>query len=253
MNIHIALYAYTLADDLIHAFQSINQDNVTCHLFLHSTRLDVIQACEYIAGHPNVIYYPYGENRGCAKAINQALMAAQDNGADVVLTWPDDLTAQPSDIDRMAQTVLAHPECSIVESMGWVERTGRVEHLRMNGAALNLRAVERIGYFDENLSPVYFDDTDWLYRARLAGMPIVTAQGTYYTHAGSKTLITPDLQVQFAEIFERNKAYYISKWGGDGGREQFDRPFNNPFNTIKIERTCVHNPYSTQWIENVMP
>lgn len=239
MNIHAVLYAYGLADDLIRAYESANADNMTWHLFLHSRNNEVIKACEYLASYDNVVYYPYGENRGCAKANNEACIAAQDMGADVFMTWPDDVFARPGDVQRVAETMIAHPECAIVESMGWVERTQRTERLSMNGSAVNLRAIERIGYWDENLSPVYFDDTDWLYRAKLAGMPVVTAENTYYTHAGSKTLTTPELTAQFAQIFERNKAYYVSKWGGDKGYEQFEHPFNDVAWSIKIEREQV--------------
>lgn len=253
MKIHIALYAYALSDDLIRAYRSADADNVTWHLFLHSRQPDVVKAANYIASHANVVYYPYGVNHGCARACNEAIVTAQDWGADVFITWPDDLFAGPGDVQRVADAVLAHPDCSIVESIGFVERTGRHEHLGFNGAALNLKAIDRIGYLDENLSPVYFDDTDWLYRSRLAGMAKVTIDSTHYVHAGSKTLITPERTAMFAEIFERNKAYYIAKWGGDGGYEQFTHPFNNPARSIKIEREMIHNPYSTEWIENVLP
>lgn len=243
MNIHIVMFAYALADDLMRAFACANESDTTFHLFLHSKRPDVVKACEFVASYQNVIYYPYGENRGTARSTNEAQMAAIDSGADVFIGLPDDVYVSPGDIHRIARTVLDHPECSYVESMGYVERTQRVERLFLNGAAINLKAIEKVGYLDQNFYPTYFDDTDWAYRARLAGMYPVLCDGSYLVHAGSKTLIMPELAEQFATVFEQNKAYFVKKWGGDGGQEKFTVPFNNPLLSIKIERENVDDPY----------
>jgi len=104
MNIHLCIFGYGLPDDLLASFDSANQDDTTFHLFLHSRNTAVIEICELIAKYPNVVYYPYGENRGCARSINEAVIAAQNDNADAFLIWADDLAARPGDIRKIADT-----------------------------------------------------------------------------------------------------------------------------------------------------
>jgi hypothetical protein len=41
----------------------------------------------------------------------------------------------------------------------------------------------------------------------------------------------------------RNEKYYLEKWGGAGGHETFDRPFNRPEFGLKIPFEDRHCPY----------
>lgn len=244
MNIHLVTFGFGLADDLLKSFMSADQPEYTWHLFLHSQQKDVVDVCKKLSKRKNVRYYPYGENRGLAKSNNEAIMAAQDAGADVFICFADDVYVQPGAIDKIAQTVLDNPNCSFVESMGFVERTQRTEHLALTGGALNLKAIERIGYFDQNFDPFYFSDTDWMYRARLAGMQKVTAEGTHHIHAGSKTTThVPGMAEVFERWFPAIKEHYINKWGGDGGQERYTQPFNDSKYGIEIPREVVNDPY----------
>ena len=241
-EIYLSLFAYGLPDDLLAAFASANQSDVTWLLFLHSQIPAVVTACETLAKHNNVIYFAYGTNRGGARSLNEAICRAQDDAADVFIVWQDDLYARPGDIALIANSMLANPDCSYAECEGYVQRTGRTEWLGLTGGAINLRAIDRVGYFDQNFWPMYFDDTDWRYRAKLAGLSSVRVPGAYLTHAGSKT--HTDVQPEkFDEYFYPNKAYYENKWGGDGGSEQFTTPFNAPALDWNITRDRIDNPY----------
>jgi hypothetical protein len=43
--------------------------------------------------------------------------------------------------------------------------------------------------------------------------------------------------------YARNRAYYIRKWGGDGGQETYERPFNDPRFTYFIDPRVREAPY----------
>lgn len=252
MNVHIVFYAYGLDEDLIRTYETATDDNFTFHLFLHSRRPNVVKAAEYLAGKTNVIYYPYGVDRGLSRSINEAISAARRMGADVFISSTDDLICQPGELKYIARTALEHPQVAYVDAMGWVERVGRRAPMEFNAAALTWHAIDTIGYFDENLFPIYFEDTDWRRRAALAGLTHLTLQDTNFVHAGSKTLLTvPEEQTLHDVTFPANRAYYEKKWGGDQGFERFSIPFNDPRYSLKIDADHVHNPYPEHRRENM--
>jgi len=98
--------------------------------------------------------------------------------------------------------------------------------------ALRRETLERVGRFDENLWPAYFEDTDYLYRMALAGLPsprengialpvqAVDARSIGDAHAIRSGLVEVDMP--------RLAAYYEEKWGGKQGSERFVRPFDHP-------------------------
>lgn len=87
------------------------------------------------------------------------------------------------------------------------------------------KTYERVGQFDVNFYPAYFEDNDYHYRMKQLNM-------TYYrtdelnckVFRNSMTIEkSPDVN----KNFEKNKSYYVSKWGGEPGEETFKYPFNN--------------------------
>jgi GT2 family glycosyltransferase len=83
-----------------------------------------------------------------------------------------------------------------------------------------------VGYLDENFFPAYYEDNDHRYRMKLAGL-----EWEYlplkYKHKISSTLKSNlEFQKKNQMTFAENGRYYIEKWGGLPGQEQYDTPFN---------------------------
>ena len=100
---------------------------------------------------------------------------------------------------------------------------------------LNCAAVDAVGWFDENLHPMYYEDRDFEYRMKLAGVPYEQLpSGT--THDTSSTIHSDQrLFERNRETFSLNGRYYHDKWGGPPYSERFTVPFNGePF---KLERS----------------
>lgn len=67
----------------------------------------------------------------------------------------------------------------------------------------------KIGKFDENFTPAYFEDDDLSWRYLFAGYKNFISQKSYIFHKGSITgKSLPDLK----QIFEKNRAYYFQKY-----------------------------------------
>lgn len=88
--------------------------------------------------------------------------------------------------------------------------------------------LETFGTFDENFTPAYFEDNDYHRRIKLlGGLAGSTAAAPYY-HYGSKTQNADSLfPTVSGEMFENNRAYYVTKWGGVPGEELFVQPYDN--------------------------
>jgi hypothetical protein len=159
-----------------------------------------------------------GLNHGCARSWNIGVnLASSERRAGVVLASPS-LALGPTgglDIDEQLDDV-ADEWGAFGAGLGW--------HLH----AWRLASFARIGYFDERLYPVYFEDDDWLRRVRLAGggdrrgaaeLPVVWTD----SHKGP-----PNLSIRHvARSLDLGHlgAYYTAKWGGLPDHEQLDTPF----------------------------
>ncbi len=222
LNIHIMTFAFKLVDEFREDFYAADAGNVTWHIFLHSSNPDVITLCNELAERRNVLYYPYGENRGMARSLNEGIIDAQDAGADVVMMLCDDMHAAPGDILRLAETCVLHPECSHVEGHAYVQSIGRSDNSQMDACALNLRCIEAIGYFDRNCWPINFEDVDWKRRAALSGFfPIVVPETRFVHRACNAQERTPEEHEARMRGFYKTRDYYARKWGGRSGRGSF--------------------------------
>jgi len=85
-----------------------------------------------------------------------------------------------------------------------------------------------VGSFDERLYPAYFEDNDYHYRIRLAGMRAITHPPAMFYHYGSRTQNEAGgAPLVPGNVFDENRRRYIQKWGGPPGCEQFRKPFGN--------------------------
>lgn len=90
------------------------------------------------------------------------------------------------------------------------------------------KTFDLIGLFDEQFKPAYYEDNDFMYRIKLAGihdvghaaLPKVSLDTTCQGQA--VTLKSGAITVRF-DLLED---YYKRKWGGTPGKETYLTPFN---------------------------
>lgn len=169
-------------------------------------------------------------NLGCAGAWNAILRLS---ATDTTIIINADCAVTPDTFDRM----LEEPASAIVCGHGFA-------CFRMNA-----EIYAKVGPFDEAYYPVYWEDTDYRYRCKIAGMPIVEwpsveADRTSFGRARYGTGIshgwrhedgrgyqgwTGEKAAWFQQCWENNRARYAAKWGGAVGavgEETFTEPFN---------------------------
>ena len=95
-------------------------------------------------------------------------------------------------------------------------------------------AIKTIGYFDDGFYPAYYEDNDYHYRMKLAGLDFIYTNKELFElgvdGAGSQTLnssITSDEDRDMIfKGFQANKSRYKAKWGGEPHKEKYTTPFN---------------------------
>lgn len=174
-----------------------------------------------------------GENWGCSKSWNYTI---KEYMKDYVIICANDVLFNEGDLEK-------------IES--WMEKDKR-DHLNKLGTinftnvgygffAINRTMVERIGNFDENFYPAYYEDMDYNYRIKIAGNTVSMRDipEIKMIHGDPN----PDIAIDYesctihsnAELkacnditFWINRQYYMNKWGGDRGKERWKYPFNDP-------------------------
>ena len=88
---------------------------------------------------------------------------------------------------------------------------------------LTKKVYEKVGPFDENFKKAYFEDNDYMYRMRLAGVPIkYVDELNPDIYLNSQTIEKNPLLGGYIE----NKEYFLQKWGGLPESETYKIPFN---------------------------
>ena len=171
---------------------------------------------QFVFARPEVIVPKY--NLGVAGSWNFFL---QNFGACIIAN--DDVVFAEGTIDSFASASMAYPEVVIFEGK---DPVAGFSTFYVNKPDIWLR----MGGFDELLNPAYFEDNDCRHRLRLAGNPVKKIFLNGWRHDNSSTLASADESYQRMHwcLYQRNRTYYIHKWGGLPGRETNIAPFANP-------------------------
>lgn len=89
---------------------------------------------------------------------------------------------------------------------------------------LPVNTYEKIGEFDAAFHPAYWEDKDYEYRMKLAGIsPTLSVFMNPQTYRNSMSI---EKDRSLDKNFDKNKWRYINKWGGIPGSEKHTIPFN---------------------------
>ena len=206
-------------------------------------------------------HYRNEEAWSCAKSWNFGIQDGFDRGYDYVLVLNNDILLHPEAIDRMVERFedekidsdnisvdiadelkisnlvmvscldvrgeCEKPEDVILLSPEKKEEVPESPHPNFSAFMINKECWNKIGPFDENFKPAYFEDNDYHHRIELAGMKAICLPTAMFYHYGSRTQNeATDKPICSSPQFEANGRYYQVKWGGVPGKEAYKIPFN---------------------------
>lgn len=194
----------------------------------------------WMAEHKWINVFTPPRNLGVAGSCNQALRMSRD-------WWfhcNDDVELAPDLIEKMKAAILSEQEflashsdilCEKDESQMFIPDYGL-------GSAFSVFMMQksitaRIGWWDENFFPIYFEDNDYGYRMNLARVKRKVVEGCSYLHHTSSSVsgMSPDDQSVHHRNFKKLRNYYTAKWGGIPEQETYSRPFDGG-SLIEVDR-----------------
>lgn len=192
-----------------------------------------------------VILPQWRRNKPLSAAWNSGIAKAfEERNCDFALIINDDILFTPSTIDNLIAEFNNLPDevvlLSACNNRGTIDSeyggpqgvsnfpdsgvTGDfAEHPDFSCFLVKKGFLDRVGKFDENFIPAYFEDNDMHRRINLLGCKAGCTASSPYYHFASQTEKTQE----FHQMFESNRNYYIRKWGGIPGQETFTTPFNS--------------------------
>lgn len=182
------------------------------------------------------------DNIGVSRAWNEILRTAILHNYDLVLIVNDDVVFRPSSFKSLVASWDDRPQDAIMVTgctdpevdMGFAPAP---DYSCFMVDPLNY--VRQIGWFDENFTPAYFEDNDSHYRIKVAGYEAYRFNGATIMHKGSQTQnANPNTPIVTPPMFEKNRAYYVEKWGGRPGEEKLKVPYGDTSKDWKYWRDC---------------
>jgi len=221
-----------LLNDCVASILKHTQLPVNLYIIDNASTRDVREYCRNLKGTENVeVHIVQNEkNEGFVRAVNQGFKLSQAPymcicNNDIVMTekWLDELI----DISRKdSQIGVLNPQSStfgqkpgdvnLIDSFArdhiFKKRGRYVEAGQCIGFCMMIKkeTIKKVGYFNEDLNTVFFEDTEYCHRAREVGFKCVIALGAYvyhHEHQSVKDLHKSD------RYFAENKKKIEKKWG----------------------------------------
>ena len=123
--------------------------------------------------------------------------------------------------ERQAETLTCENESDV----------RKIKAINFTVRAIKKSTFDKVGYFDVNYYPAYFEDNDYGLRCKLGGVKVGIITKAIFYHFWSRSIHEGGARALNAKYFEKNRAHYIQKWGGRIGHETITEP------NIKLFRT----------------
>jgi len=206
-----------------------------------------------------VPFIRYNSNRGFAYAYNDAIDYALNSDSDLLLFCGNDIVLRPDSVDYLVKGLLetdyemfcgneilnreiiqenANALANFRYKFSFDEQ--KYTELKYSSGGMNhsciirkKSVIDKVGYYDVNFYPAYYEDNDYARRCDLTNVKYGTIESAIFYHFWSRSIHEGGLRELNTRRFSDNEAYYIRKWGGVVGEEKFVLPFGN--GTVKID------------------
>lgn len=213
MEINICIPVLNAYKQLAQCIESIENSSVIVdNIYIINNGTEIIHNDKpYIHIH----HSPF--NLGVAASWNWFL----DNVQEYRIICNDDIIFERGSIERMI-------ECYDSNNLVFVNNSNNPQTNAFSCFLLPQNIIDRVGKFDEGISPNYgyFEDNDYYYRMSLQGFYITQCDASVY-HAGSSTLrnFSHIQKESHHKRFRTARDNYVKKWGGEPGFEKYTTPY----------------------------
>lgn len=184
-------------------------------------------------------------NKGCGGGWNQGLEFGLANGFTHFAILNNDILCGPgciqamydrmkkgdimltSSVDVIRELIVPQQVLDEAQEVNHKPDT-EAPHPNFSCYMIDKETVAKVGMFDEDFFPAYFEDNDYHYRIKLAGGKAIANTLSVFIHYGSRTQNqSASAPIVPGPAFVKNQQYFFKKWGGAPTHERFTHPFNN--------------------------
>ena len=154
------------------------------------------------------------DNWGVAKSWNWGIHQAITDGCNYILVTNDDVRYDPSIVLRLMEAFSVASDIVLTAAYNGSFNPDPWDHPNFSLFMIRSTFPEQVGWFDEHFWPAYWEDTDMHEQIKAKGLRTYTPEGAEFHHWGSTTIReNATLRALNNQTFERNKAYFLKKWG----------------------------------------
>jgi len=226
LKIAICIPCFSNPENIKGCIESILQSNSNIYdldilMFNNSERKDIIVTCTELAYlHEEIRLIDYRTNRGCSVCWNDAIehvFVHDQNKYAALIICNDDIKFNHTSFPDFIKGVTSNPDCVVIKGADY----SVFGYTRL--------AYEKIGYFDENIYPAYFEDSDFSARLQKLDLKEIDVPADI-SHVGSSSIPSNGLRNTFEAVYlPRTRAYYHKKWNNPVLHDGFPIRHNNPF------------------------
>jgi GT2 family glycosyltransferase len=172
----------------------------------------------------NIIVVESEVNRGVAGSWNWVINNYKE-GTDWILFLNDDIQLNPVQLHGIVPILENNPDKVLLCGPYYLS----VFALNMNLISqfnIEKSNADKMQIFDEKFYPAYFEDNDLIYRIFLTNPALMRFNVGSMCPAVCRNSQTIEYDPTLNKNYNLNQGYYITKWGGLPGNEQFNKPFN---------------------------
>jgi len=187
-----------------------------------------------------VQYYP--DNLGVAASWNIALKRIQEEKYQYALICNDDIVFNKETIDRLIEAADKNSDnCIVFSNKGW------------SCYLITKRAIDNVGFFDENFCYAYLEDIDYMHRMTLLGEKYLTLYEADVEHAGSATIKHSEMLKELNHISHgANFTYMYDKWGLTRANYTDTPERKHPYGNEELTpKDWIYDPRRREAIKNV--
>ncbi|WMT47189.1 MAG: glycosyltransferase [Acidithiobacillus caldus] len=172
------------------------------------------------------------ENRGLSKSWNDGISRSLLDGNVATVVINDDIEFNSLSFDSWIEFILNSKQDGLVFINGEEPQSDGSSIIRSEDFAcygIGLSAINKVGAFDENFVPAYYEDFDYIVRCDKMGVPVLVDERVGCRHARSSTSKNnPEIAAILPELVEKNRIYMVKKWGGDAPHlVSYSTPFDD--------------------------
>ena len=221
-------------------------DDINYYVYYHGRDIyDAKILSEFFSRYNSKVFL-HMMNRGLSRSWNDGIINAFNDACEICILANDDCFFEEAAFSFLLDAC-KESEGDIFYVMS--KESSTLVHSGFALAILTPRLVEKIGYFDENFFPAYYEDIDYVIRIRLSGLREVTFSDIIIHHVRNGSTKDDKFRemINYSKII--NREYIIRKWGN--GAEKCEPTFCTPFLDQKfglyIPKKQRHAPYGIEF------